>query len=136
MTTVSVTRRLDAAPEAVRDAIADHEAFMAAGGFDEVAVEDGHIHLTNRVGIATIDLDLAVVDAADAALAYEQREGIFEEMYTEYRVRPDDGGSEVRARTTFTLGGILGDALDATVIKRQRRREITAQFDYLASTAV
>jgi hypothetical protein len=38
----------------------------------------------------------------------------------------------VRATTEFELGvTVIGDALDSTVIERQRRKELTAQFDWL-----
>ncbi|SDY75892.1 hypothetical protein SAMN05216564_10994 [Halopenitus persicus] len=66
-----------------------------------------------------------------------QQEGIFEAMTTSYTVTAADGGSEVTATTEFALDvAIVGDVLDATVIKRQRRRELEAQFDWLeAQTA-
>nr|WP_256335738.1 hypothetical protein [Halopenitus persicus] len=58
-------------------------------------------------------------------------------MTTSYTVTAADGGSEVTATTEFALDvAIVGDVLDATVIKRQRRRELEAQFDWLeAQTA-
>ena len=44
-----------------------------------------------------------------------------------------DEGTEVTATTTFELGvPLVGDALDSTVIERQRRSELAAQFDWLA----
>lgn len=133
MNSVTVSRTIDAPPDAVRESIGRIEPFVAASGFDEVTVEDGIVRVTNLVGIATIELTLELVEATDAALAYEQREGIFEEMRTTYRLSRVDGGTEVTATTAFELGvPLLGDALDSTVIERQRRRELEAQFDWLA----
>jgi hypothetical protein len=107
--------------------------FIKASGFDEVTVEDGMIHIANLVGIMTIELTLELVDDPGATLAYEQREGIFEEMRTTYRLTRVDEGTEVTATTTFELGvPLVGDALDSTVIERQRRSELAAQFDWLA----
>ncbi|MFB6195292.1 MAG: SRPBCC family protein [Haloplanus sp.] len=138
METVTVTRTIAAAPSAVRDAITDLEPFMRAAGFDEVAVEGDLIHLTNRVGIAEIELTVERVDAPDAVLAYEQREGIFASMRTDYRVEEVDAdgeqGTRIEATTDFELDvALVGDLLDATVIRRQRRKELDAQFDYLES---
>ena len=133
MNTVTVSRIIDAPPDAVRESIGRIEPFVAASGVDEVTVEDGLVRVTNLVGIATIELTLELVEATDAALAYEQREGIFEEMRTTYRLARVDGGTEVTATTAFELGvPLLVDALDSTVIERQRRRELEAQFDWLA----
>jgi len=136
MNSVTVSRRIGAAPGAVRAAMNDVRAFMRAGGFDEVAVDGDRIELTNGVGIATIELTLAVVDAPDAGFAYEQREGIFESMRTTYAVEPRDGGAEVTATTEFAVDvALVADLMDATVIERQRRRELEAQFDWLESAA-
>jgi len=53
-------------------------------------------------------------------------------MRTAYTVTSDPNGSEVVATTEFALDvAIIGDVLDSTVIKRQRRTELTAQFDWL-----
>lgn len=136
MESVTVARTVGAAPAAVRSAMSELEPFMAAAGFDEVAVEDGTIRVRNRVGIADIELVLDLVDDPDAELAYEQREGIFDEMRTRYDLAEAAGGCEVTATTRFAVGaGPVGDLLDATVIRRQRRRELDAQFDWLAATA-
>jgi len=137
MEEVTVTRWLDVSPEAVRDTIRDVGPFMEAAGFDEVTVEDGTIHITNMVGILTMELALAVLEDADAALAYEQRDGMFESMRTTYEVAGTDDGSTVTATTEFALDvALVGEVLDATVIKRQRRRELTAQFDWLETVCV
>lgn len=45
-------------------------------------------------------------------------------------------GTEVVATTDCALDlAVVGEFLDATVIKRQRRIELEAQFDYLESIA-
>lgn len=116
--------------------MADIEPFMRAAGFDDVSVDGETIHVANSVGIATIELTLERVDTPETDLAYEQREGIFEEMSTEYVVAATPDGSEVTATTEFALDlAVIGDVLDATVIKRQRRKELTAQFDWLEQAA-
>lgn len=132
MQTVSISRDLDAPPERVRELIDDTEAFTAAGGFDTVTVEGDRIYLQNGVGIATIELTLAIEEDDDAALAYRQVEGIFGAMETRYLVTEREGGSTVTGETHFELDlALVGELLDATVIKRQRRREIEKQFDWL-----
>jgi len=133
MQTVTVSRTIDAPSAAIRAAMEDVEAFMLASGFDEVTVDGDEIRLVNRVGIATIQLTVERVDAPDAVFAYEQREGIFESMRTVYHVE-DAGpeGTRVEATTDFSLDvALVGDLLDATIIRRQRRKELDAQFDYL-----
>jgi len=136
METVTVSRTIAASAGAVRDAIRDIEPFMRAAGFDEVTVDGGTIRVANSVGIADIELELAVVEDPDAVLAYEQREGIFEEMRTAYGLTPTADGVEVAATTSFALDvALVGDFLDATVIRRQRRKELEAQLDYVEATA-
>jgi len=135
MRTVTVSATVDAPAESVREAIRDIEPFMRAAGFDEVAVDGERIRVANAVGIANIELELEVVETPDAVLAYEQREGIFEEMHTEYSVTPAEGAVEVEATTSFTLDvAVVGDILDATIIKRQRRKELRAQLQYIEET--
>jgi carbon monoxide dehydrogenase subunit G len=132
MQTVSVTRHVDAPPERVREAMSDLEAFMLGAGFTDVTVDGDDLHIENRVGLATVTLDLRVIERPDAALVYEQRDGIFESMETVYTVEAVDGGSDVTATTDFALDvALVGELLDATVIKRQRRSELTSQFDWL-----
>lgn len=133
MQTVSVNRTLAADADAVRDAMADVERFMRAGGFSEAWVEGDEIFLRQNLGFARIELDLAVVDDPAAELAYEQRDGIFDEMRTRYVVEPVESGTRVTATTDFALGGVVGSVLDATVVKRKRRSELNAQLDYLES---
>lgn len=142
MQSVTLSRTIDAQPAAVADAMTDLEPFIRAAGFDEVAVDGEELRVANLVGIAEIELVLELVEAPDASLAYEQREGIFEEMVTRYAVEPvegsddgesGDGTTEVTATTEFAMDvAIVGGLLDATVIKRQRRRELAAQLDWLA----
>lgn len=134
MNSVTVSRRFDAPADAARERIRDVEPFMRAGGFDEVVVDGDRIELTNAVGIATIELSLEQFEADGAVLAYRQRDGIFAEMTTRYDVAPADGGCEVTATTEFAVDvALVGDLMDATIIKRQRRRELDAQFDWLAA---
>jgi carbon monoxide dehydrogenase subunit G len=134
METVSVSREINAPPGVVREKMRDIEPFMRAAGFDEVVVDGDRIDLTNGVGIATIELGLELVDEPDAALAYRQREGIFAEMMTRYTVEPTESGSTVTAETEFAIDvALVGKLMDATVIKRQRRKELEQQFDWVAA---
>lgn len=114
----------------------DLAAFIRAAGFDEVAVDGDEIRVANQVGVTEIELVLAVVDREGAGLAYEQREGIFEEMWTTYALDDLGGdGTRVTAETAFAMDvPLVGDVLDATIVKRQRRRELDAQLDWLSST--
>lgn len=132
MQSVSIERVVDAPPEAVRDALTRVEQFVAASGFDRVVVDGDTVEVANEMGVATIELTLELVDDPDADLAYVQTEGIFEEMATSYVVEPTGDGSLVTATTEFALDvAVVGKVLDATVIKRQRRSELDAQFDWL-----
>jgi hypothetical protein len=135
METVTVSRTISAPESTLRGAITDVEPFMRAAGFDEVVVEGDEIRITNRVGIAEIQLTLGTIDVPDAVLAYEQRDGLFEAMRTVYRLEDaGEGGVHVEAETNFALDvALVGELLDATVVSRQRRRELDAQFDYLES---
>lgn len=131
METVTVSRRIDAPPERVREAMADTEAFMLAGGFDDATVEEDTVELENTVGFATMTLVLDRVEG-NADFNYEQGEGVFDEMTTSYDATPADDGTRVCAVTEFELGtSVIGDVLDSTVIRRQRISEIESQFDYL-----
>lgn len=131
MQTVSVSRIITADAAAVREAMADLEPFMQAGGFSEAAVDGDTIYLRQNLGLGRIELDLEVVEAPDAELAYEQREGIFDEMRTRYELDAVEAGTQVTATTEFELGGVVGPVLDATIVKRKRRSELNAQFDWL-----
>lgn len=136
MESVTVTRAIDAPPEAIEAAMDDWAGFVRAAGFDGVDVQGETIRVWNAVGPAEIELELEVVGDEDAALAYEQRDGIFEEMWTGYftRAREDDT-TTVEAVTTFEMGvPVVGGVLDSTVISRQRRRELEDQLEWLAST--
>jgi hypothetical protein len=132
MNSVTLSRTIDALPSVVRASMNRIDPFMRASGFDEVRVDGDTVRVANEVGITTIELTLELVDRPDADRAYEQREGIFEEMRTAYTVTPVHDGSEVVATTEFALDvAIVGDVLDSTVISRQRKAELTAQFDWL-----
>ncbi|GAA0284468.1 SRPBCC family protein [Halobacterium noricense] len=138
MNEVTETRYIAAPPDAVRDAMADVEAFVESAGFDDVAVDGETIRVANQVGLAEIELELVAVEREGADVAHEQRDGIFEEMWTTYTVEPRAGGdeAEVTAHTEFALDvPLVGDVLDATVIKRQRRKELNAQLDWLEAEA-
>jgi len=135
MATVSLSRRFDAAPETLRERITDVESFMYGADFDAVDRTGTTLTLENSVGLATIELEVELVDDPDAVLAYEHRDGIFEEMTTRYELTPRGDHTELTATTDFEVDvALVGLILDATVIKRQRRRELAAQFDYLAET--
>lgn len=152
MNTVSVSRTADVSPADAVDRLRDLDALMHAAGFDEVHVEDDRVRVVNHVSLATMELTVSVIDS-DADLAYEQVDGIFDEMVTRYEIERDDvgevgdggvadgvasdGGSPgettLTATTEFAVGaGPLGDLLDATIIARQRRKELTDQLAYLA----
>ncbi len=134
METVSLERTVDASPTAVRELVTDVGPFMEAAGFDGVTVADGVVEITNNVGLLTIELRLRLMDTDDV-LAYEQVDGIFEEMVTRYTVEEPDGPGEgvvVGATTEYSLDvDVVGSILDSTIIARQRRKELSNQFDYL-----
>lgn len=131
METVAVSRTIGASPEAIRAVIRDVEPFMAAAGFDDVSVDGDRLCIENSVGLLTITLELRVLDTTDV-LAYEQLDGIFEEMVTRYRLETTADGTTVTATTEFALDApLVGPILDATIITRQRRTELENQFDYL-----
>jgi carbon monoxide dehydrogenase subunit G len=137
MESVTLSRTIEVSPDAVREAMSDIGPFTEAAGFDEVTVEGETIEVVNRVGVATIQLTLQLVDEPDSDLAYEQREGIFREMTTVYNVSETPAGCEVTATTEFALDvALIGDVLDSTVIKRQRRKELSAQLDWLEERVV
>lgn len=134
MQTVTVSRSFDAPADALVEHVQDLEPFMLAAGFDEVDVAGDEVRIANAVGLLTIELDLRVVDEPEYALVYEQTDGIFAEMVTRYAIEGAAGGRTVTATTDFELdASLVGPILDATVIKRQRRKELTSQFEYLAS---
>ncbi|WP_089812760.1 SRPBCC family protein [Halomicrobium zhouii] len=134
MQSVTVTREIERDPDEVRAAMADVGEFMRASGFDDVTVDGDTLTIANSVGLATIELVLDLFDDPEAVLAYEHREGIFDEMVTRYFLEETADGVEVSATTDFALQArLIGPLLDATVIKRQRRVELTNQFDWLES---
>lgn len=132
MQSVTITRTIDASRTEIREAMLELEQFTLAAGFDEVDVDGRSIRVANDVGVTEIELELTVVGDPDAALAYEQREGIFEGMRTAFTLTSVPDGTEVEATTEFALDiAVVGGVLDATVIKRQRRAELEAQLDYI-----
>lgn len=136
MESVSRSRFLDADPDVVESALTDDvAAFVGAAGYDSVRVEEGRLELEQTLGLATLSLTLREIDESDVTLALQQEAGHFETMVTEYDVRPADGGTQLWARTEFTLGGVVGSVLDETVVSRQRGREFEAQFDYVEGIA-
>lgn len=131
METVSVERTIDAEPAVAIERLQDLEALMDAAGFDEVAVDGDRVTVTKHVAIATLQLTVDVVES-DAELAYEQVDGIFEEMLTRYEIEETDEGTHVTATTEFEVAArFAGPLLDATVVKRQRRKELSGQLAYL-----
>lgn len=135
METVTVSRVIGAPEPTVREWITDTKPFMEAAGFGEVTVEGEVMEITNGVGLLTIELTLRILETDDV-LAYEQIDGIFEEMETRYTLEERGDGVEVTAVTEYALDvDIVGSILDSTIIARQRRKELTAQFDYLEERA-
>ena len=74
-----------------------------------------------------------IVEAEDTVLAYQQKEGIFEDMHTEYHLETTDEETTISATTAFEAVDlpIVGQVLDGTVVKRQRSSELNTQFDWL-----
>lgn len=131
METVTVDRTIDAPEPVVRDHVTDLQPFMEAAGFDGVTVDGDEFEIVNSVGLLTIELTLRVLDS-EAVLAYRQVDGIFEEMVTRYDTERRGESTLVTATTEFALDiDVVGAILDGTVIARQRRKELTSQFDYL-----
>ncbi|MBS3761179.1 hypothetical protein [Halodesulfurarchaeum sp.] len=133
METVTVKRSFDAPGSAVRDCILeDVPAFIRASGFDRVTVDGTSYRVSRDIGIATFELTLDRVES-ERLLEFDQVEGVFDRMWTEYRLEMTVEGCELIATTEFTLGGVLAPVLDGTMIKTQRKREFELQFDYVAS---
>lgn len=131
METVSLSRTIEASDSVVRELVTDVGPFIEAAGFDDVRVEDDIVDITNHVGLLTVELTLRVIDTDDV-LAYEQVDGIFQEMVTRYTLEETAGGVEVGATTEYALDvDVVGSLLDSTIIARQRKRELSAQFDHL-----
>lgn len=134
MEEVTVSRDVAADPESIRVGFDDMAAFMRAAGFDEVDIEGGRMAVSRNIGLAELSLTLEAVET-DAELACEQVEGMFEEMRTTYRFDGSEDGTTVTARTEFELGGVVGAALDATLITRKRTQELEDQLAYLERVA-
>ncbi len=135
MESVSLSRSFEGSRAVVADAMGDLQPFMEAAGFSEVFVDGDRIEIHNDVGLLSIELTLRCFDD-DALLAYEQVDGIFESMVTRYTLTEDDGTVTVSATTEFELDvAVVGSILDGTIIARQRKKELTGQFDYLEEIA-
>lgn len=133
MQEVTVSREVDENPAMIEDAFEDLDAFMRAAGFDDVTVEGDRVTVRRTLGLAELELTLEVIDG-DGVLEYEQVAGMFDEMWTTYRIE-DGEPVTVTATTEFELGGMIGSALDATLIKRQRTKELESQLAYVADSA-
>ena len=134
MTRVTADRDLSASPETVRRLLErDHCELVRAAGFDTVESHGQTITFGRSLGFSTLELTVELDPDADAVVAFDAVDGIFESMRTEYHVAEATSGSRVTAWTTFTLGGALGAVLDGSLVAAQRRREFEAQFDYLES---
>lgn len=133
METVTVKRAFEAPETLVHDIILeDIPAFIRASGFDSVTVDGESYTVSRDIGFATFELTLERIES-EQLLEFEQVDGLFDRMWTEYRLDPTSEGCEVLARTEFTLGGVLAPVLDGTMIKTQRNREFELQFDYVES---
>lgn len=134
MTKVRGSRTYPAPASAVQTIIdRDVQSFIGAGGFDTVTKTGDRITVTRNLGLATIELTVLVDRGSNGVLRLEAIDGIFDRMETEYSVESTTSGSRVTAWTTFSLGGVFGRALDATLVTTQRKREFEEQFDYLES---
>ncbi len=131
METVALDRTVDAPAPVVRELVTDVGPFMEAAEFDDVTVTGDIVEITNHVGLLTIELELRVLETDDV-LAYEQVDGVFEEMVTRYSLEETANGVVIEATTEFALDvDLVGSILDSTIIARQRKTELSAQFDYL-----
>lgn len=131
MEQVTRSRFYATASRRVRETIRmDVPAFIRASGYDSVTVEGDSYTVSRHIGFATFELTLERVES-DAVLAFEGTEGLFDRMWTEYRLEPAEDGCELIAHTEFSLGGVLGPIVDATMINRQRQREFELQFEYV-----
>jgi hypothetical protein len=134
MARVTDARTFSAPPDAIRSVIdRDLESFVGAGGFDSVIVSGETIDVVRDLGLATLQLTVRIDRDTDVFLAYEAVDGIFDRMRTEYSIESAGDDTRVTAQTEFALGGIFGQALDATLVSTQRKREFEDQFDYLES---
>ena len=131
METVSVSREISGPAESIRELMSDYKSFFEGAGFDEVRVDDNRVEIGNSVGLLSVDLELEVIDT-EADLAYRQLEGIFKNMQTRFELEEKNGKTAVTATTDFELdANIVGPILDATIVSKQRKKEINKQLDYL-----
>ena len=133
MATATASRSFEVPAETVREAIlTDVPAFIRASGFDSLTVEGDTYTVSRDIGLATFELTLERLES-EHLLEFEQIEGMFDRMWTEYRLEGDESGCELVATTEFTLGGVLAPILDGTMIETQRHGEFDNQFDYVSS---
>jgi ribosome-associated toxin RatA of RatAB toxin-antitoxin module len=132
MHSITIARELAAPPDEVRELVQDVEPFMRAAGFSTVEVDGVALTIGKGFAVAKLELDLRLLEEPDTVLAYEQVDGIFEDMYTGYVLEETAEGCRISATTDFELDvAAVGAILDATVIRRQRTKELESQFDYL-----
>lgn len=135
MESVTLSRSIQAGREPIEQRMNDLGPFMEAAGFDTVTVDGDRMTIENDVGLLSISLTLRLLETDDV-LAYEQVEGIFRSMETRYSIEEGEDETTVSAVTEFELdASLVGPILDSTVISRQRRKELSGQFDYLEATA-
>lgn len=76
-----------------------------------------HVGIERRLGLAKFSLTLRPIQDGDATLAFEQESGVFDEMTMHYAVESTGEGTELVARTEFTLDWVTGSVLDETVVR-------------------
>lgn len=131
MESVSVSREISAPAESIRELMSDYKSFFEGAGFDEVRVDSNQVEIGNNVGLLSVELKLEIMET-DADLAYRQLEGIFKNMETRFDLEGENGRTVVTATTDFELdASIVGPILDATIVSKQRKKEINKQLDYL-----
>lgn len=136
METVAVQREYDVAANGLKRLVTDVESFYDAAGF-EVERHGDRLELTKRLAVARFELEVALIDDADAALAYEQLDGPFGDMETRYLVEDVDDGSRLTIETSFEPPASgFGTFLNGALIKRQRGSELDAVDDLLADGVV
>lgn len=135
MEAVSVSRAFDVPPTRVREALHDVEAVFEAAGFD-VSRDGDDLHLSKRVAVKRVELHVRLVDD-DAALAYEQVEGIFEAMRTQYVVDETVDGCSVTVETEFEPPSSgFGTFVNGALVKRMRRTELADLESLVEGTAI
>ncbi|MFB6146877.1 MAG: SRPBCC family protein [Halobacteriaceae archaeon] len=136
MESVSVRRRIDARADTIRSLVTDTEAFMEAGGFEDVSVEDEQIEFTTGIGPASTTMRLRMVPDEDAVIAFELADGPLKEFNGSYTVEETSTGTVVIAQAGIQLTDIaISSLFDGTVLKSRLRNVFEAQVDYLEREA-